>query len=123
MSPLFTTDMGSNLFSSDFCCQEPYSFSTTGEHHTTSGLCSTELFELLCFSFFPPPSLSLSLSLSSSLCDSETAYSPEELVAMILNYTRLIAQDYAGIYLLIKEEEIEREEWGCVGEGGRRLNE
>ncbi|CAI8027668.1 Hypoxia up-regulated protein 1 (Fragment) [Geodia barretti] len=27
--------------------------------------------------------------------DSETAYSPEELVAMILNYTRIIAQDYA----------------------------
>jgi hypoxia up-regulated 1 len=29
------------------------------------------------------------------LCDSEAAYSPEELVAMILNYTRIIAQDYA----------------------------
>jgi hypothetical protein len=32
-----------------------------------------------------------------SICDSETAYSPEELVAMILNYTRIVAQDYAGV--------------------------
>lgn len=59
------------------------------------------------FLFLSP---SFHLSFSFSLCDSETAYSPEELVAMILNYTRLISQDYAGIYLLIKEEEIEKEE-------------
>ena len=44
------------------------------------------------------------------LCDSETAYSPEELVAMILNYTRIIAQDYAGILIMMGV--------GGGGEGG-----